>query len=270
MKLGYFPVLRSGESVYSVCARYHWETGGLSPETTSRSLFGSSSAHRYTDTPVCLDHLQMASHGSVTASEGTIRSRSGLGPYLALMSPDDRISFIHAACGAAPAVVRSRSGLNRYVGSVRLLKFCRLCLEEQERRYESGWWIAAHQIPGVWFCEHHRCLLAYFEASARADRQWLLPHVCSEVGLVPPLDSSAQLQLLRVENTMRWIATAHHLDTSVLQVLLKTRLHDAGFCRSEVKCKRPVIPSRRSATFRRWLECPATRQNSPNPIGGVH
>lgn len=34
--------------------------------------------------------------------------------------------------------------------------------------------------------------------------------------------------------------------------------------------KRPVIPSRRSGTFRRWLECPAIRQNSPNPIGGVH
>jgi hypothetical protein len=237
MQAAFFPHLHPAETVYSVCARFHFASRSESPEQTANLLFGTASARLYSDVPCCLDHLQMATAGAIQASEHTIRTHTGLNAYMVLMPPASRIAFVQACRKGQPAGARARSGLNRYVGPQSVLKLCKVCVESQLSMEGVARWSAVHQRPGVWFCDQHQAVLSFTEAPGLERNRWALPHQLLSSTVQPILSVQAQLKILRLAAVVQWISANHHLETAVLQVMLKERLRNAGLCASELKCR---------------------------------
>ncbi len=235
MPVAFFPHPFPTETVYSVCGRFHQATRGESPQETALLLFGDVNARHYTDVPSRLEYLQIATAGAIDATEHTLRARSGLGAYMALMPSTNRLGFFRACQKEAPSVARARSGLNRYVGQQSVLKLCWICAQQQLGLDSITWWNASHQCPGDWFCEQHRVVLFYVAAPKQENALWTLPHLVFTTALQPTLSVQAQLKLLRLASVVRWMSSSHHLETAVLQVMLKDRFRQAGLCASELK-----------------------------------
>lgn len=234
MSVGHFPYPLEGESTYGVCARHHLISRASRPADTAEQLLGVASAHQYPGLPISLDRLAALTGSCIASSESTIRERSMLAPFWALL-PAERRAALLAACRrhGAPSV-RARAGLNRYTECVGLLKFCRTCVASHLDREGFSYWIAKHHWPGTWFCESHRELLSFVRQDAVA-AGWHLPHQLVDRSIQPTMDVRAQLLLWRLQRTMSWFAASAQINTIILQVVLRVRLKVAGYCRSELK-----------------------------------
>ncbi|PZP99045.1 MAG: hypothetical protein DI587_12565 [Variovorax paradoxus] len=229
---GWFPYPEKGETIFSLCSRAH-VTLGLTSLTHSRS--GGSLLRIASDVPGSLRDIQRVTAGVIAANEETIRSRTGLAPYLALMPSARRLRFVKLCLESGSSAARSNSGLGKYVGATRLLKLCRSCLAEQLEDNGTSWWSACHQLPAVWWCTSHRSQLAWVATTGRASTSALLPHMVEPEAESPSLSVEAQLKLLRIGDVVKWMGACWHLDTEILSVMFKERVRAAGLVRSELK-----------------------------------
>ncbi|MFZ4288016.1 TniQ family protein [Variovorax sp. HJSM1_2] len=235
MPVAFFPHLYSCETVYSVCSRFHFVTQCGSPRETALLLFGDANARLYTDVPSCLQHLQIASAGAIQATEQFLRQHSGLAAYLALMLPASRIALVQACQKGPPSIARARSGLNRYVGPQSVLKLCLVCAHHQLDADGVTFWAAHHQVPGVWMCDEHDVALSFAEVPQLESKRWILPQHVLVSAVQPQFSDLERSKMRRLKAVVQWMSLNHHLDTAILQVLLKDRLREAGQCDSELK-----------------------------------
>lgn len=254
-----FPTPNAGETIGSIAARYHFQFGSRHVEDTSRLLFGYRSAHLNHECPVGLSRLSLLSSGRVDATEKTLRERTALGAYLALLPQSRRDDLVRLCAGSqAPAKAQAVAGLNRYNESLGLLKFCPDCLQQQLTDRGYSYWSASHQWPGVWLCLVHKRPLHFFVAANRKLRRWSLPDQTLTIATEPLMSVTHSLQVLRLQSVVAWLATRRSVESSGLQTVLKLRLRLGGFIRSELKIS-DVEASHLNAYARR------TYESSPYP-----
>ncbi|UKI08964.1 MULTISPECIES: TniQ family protein [Variovorax] len=236
MPAAFFPSVFDDETIYSIYARLVLHANGSGEPSLDAHLFGRREA-RHVAVPSALSSLTLASKGVIPTHESTLRFRSLLGAYIPLL-PEVRRRELLSACklSSNSAASRAASGLNCSPESARLLKWCPRCVDESLARSHFTYWRTSHQYPGVWVCDLHFSILSHIEQNSR-NVGWALPEYFAADAKLDVVSTENFLKLHRLYEVISWIVGKNALDTTVLQVMLRSRCRAAGFCRSEIKLR---------------------------------
>lgn len=239
----HFPPPQPGETLYSVCARFHSLTAVRRPALTGLLLFGSRRASSKRCVPVglttfvrCLPHL-------FTSELSTLEHYTHASLYLRFMRPDQ------AACAAAvcagPMHFRERHPFNW--ASARFeqqhpLRVCPACIAIDHDRLGYAFWHLSHQLPGVWVCPEHGDALRLALPATRST--WVLPSL---------VDSTKTSELSRTErefleylaDTINRLCGTRSADLTSLRAQICQDLEQAGVAQASRALNAPKV--------NRWL-----------------
>jgi hypothetical protein len=205
----YLPVPREGETLYSWCAHYHTLSSNPTARQTCLQLFGHPHAGLKHDFPICLDKLTERTEGLLGTRAQIIFNRTPVGAFSRFID-SGRLQAICDLMGTGPShrVARMLGLLAITHGTPAPLKACTICVRESVATTRSSLWLCEHQIPGVYRCHKHDCLLLVANESGhrRARNELLLPHMLgpSDWHETPALSSNAIEQL---NNLAQWSRT---------------------------------------------------------------
>lgn len=170
----HFPTPLPGETLYSVCARFHSLTAVRRPALTGLLLFGSHRASSKRCVPVGLTTLVRCLPHLFESEYSALQQHTHASLYLRFMTPDQ------AACAAAvcagPMHLRERHPFNW--ASARFeqqhpLRVCPTCIVTDHDHLGYALWHLCHQLPGVWICPDHGEALRL--ALPATQSTWALP-----------------------------------------------------------------------------------------------
>jgi hypothetical protein len=181
----HFPCPLAGETLYSVCARFHYLTAVRRPALTGLLLFGSHRASSKRCVPVGLTTLVRCLPHLFASEWETLQQHTHASLYLRFMTADQ------AACATAvctgPMHLRERYPFNW--ASARFeqqhpLRICPACLAADHDQHGYAYWHLSHQLPGAWVCPDHGEAL-HLATPGKTSSSWILP---SLVGNTKPSD----------------------------------------------------------------------------------
>lgn len=152
----HFPMPLPGETLYSVCARFHSLTAVRRPALTGLLLFGSHRASAKRCVPVGLTTLVSCLPHLFASELSALQQHTHACLYLRFMAPDQ------AACAAAvcagPIHLRERHPFNWASAQFERqhpLRICPACVIADHDQIGYAYWHLGHQLPGVWVCPDH-------------------------------------------------------------------------------------------------------------------
>jgi Tn7-like transposition protein D/TniQ len=164
-----FPSPLPGELLYSVCARYSDRMQYSDKQFLNQELFGDKNVTTVLDLPTHLNHLiSVLPPGYGYTAERLIDEHTLL-PFYAPFLPLQRVQIIreqmvffdalsiHNRSGIAPTIVRRPNWL----------RFCPLCVQEDDLKFGEPYWHRLHQLSGVEVCPIHHVFLELSKAPAR-------------------------------------------------------------------------------------------------------
>ncbi|CAH1209625.1 hypothetical protein PAECIP111893_03079 [Paenibacillus plantiphilus] len=154
------PIPYTDELLYSVISRYHLRSNNTSPKWTLREVFGTDNVIPTIDLPSHLDALSRRSVSQALSVDEWI-NRHTFYPYYAPFLPAKRAERVKGLMRSVDG-----SGIHALVGitastidrSDRLL-LCPSCYDQDIQSFGEPYWHRIHQLPGVYFCLHHRRIL---------------------------------------------------------------------------------------------------------------
>lgn len=233
--LSFFPEPADDETIYSACARFHRLAGRSSSESSSKLLLGHAIGGSEIDLVSGLQHLEEASHGLISCNLETLRRRSVLRSYFPFMSAARRRQVL-AACSSSlsPLPIRTERGLT---GSRSMLEHhLRACPECAAEHLPAGfaYWITGHQLPGVWVCLRHRCVLKSMCRRGHRNMTWAtVASAKFEVRPAPSQDLFAAL--CNIATCVEWLGAQPSVNLDVLLMQFRSRMRESGLSRSDVK-----------------------------------
>jgi hypothetical protein len=248
------PLPRERETIFSLGARAWRLNSGTAPQVIGRALFGCSTAHRYVAVPAGLARLQATLPGVFDTTHETLKERTLLAPFLPLLPAKKRADLLAACRNSDPKLAQARSGLNRLPIALRLIKFCRGCARDQIE-FGFSYWVSDQQFPGTWICRKHAQILAYVKKEDAP--AWPLPEDCTKLALQMQASVATQLLYLKVQSVIDWLSSQKHVETAILQVMLRLRLRRAGLTRSELRWRASEIQHIGNLTRDHYKDCQA-------------
>lgn len=227
-----FPLL-PGESIYSACAR-NAHVSGRDGKAASELLLGHRYGARHHHVVFGLRRLEHVYGGGVLFDELAVRTRTVLGAVLPFLPPPQREILMQAVRGPAPfRPLRHLSVLAGNGGHGLVLRRCPDCAEADCRQVHFAYWHAVHQFAGVWVCPWHGRPLQWLTTPSMKTRTWSLAHR-SNADFQELNVTARQLDVLhRIAVSVLWCATYWSIGTAALAVMVRSRLHTAGFVRQE-------------------------------------
>ncbi|WP_188566193.1 TniQ family protein [Undibacterium terreum] len=150
---------QQGEALYSLCARFHHRSGFQRAETSSKFLFGFARASELTGIPKGLSHLASTVDG-IGPPMRVLREMTVAGAYLPFMHPSRADQLLELSSAQPDQDLLRQFGVGTScISGVHDIKICPQCEAEDINQIGFPYWRAAHQFPGVYFCESHRALL---------------------------------------------------------------------------------------------------------------
>lgn len=240
----HFPPPLPGETLFSVCARFHNLSAVRRPALTGLLLFGVHRASAKRCVPAgltmlvrCLSHL--------FPSELSILQQHTLAAlYMRFMAPG-QAARASAAC-AGPAHARERHAFDwasARFESQHPLRMCPSCVTADRELAGFPFWHLDHQLPGAWVClDHTEALRLATPASSR--NAWVLPVLAGSSA--PAQVSPRELGLLQcVADTVKRMCGPGFVDLNGLRTQICHNLEQAGV----IRASRAVDPER----VRRWI-----------------
>lgn len=157
----YAPAPRTGETLYSVLARFGHYLNASESGPLMREVLGRRHAIAATDLPGGLAALvrDFEEDRRARAANMIINRLTAYPFHTAFMPADVREDVRRAMLGDVTGVY-TRLGLATFkVRPPERLRFCPLCLDEMEQEHGDAWWRREHQLPGVLVCPHHGTML---------------------------------------------------------------------------------------------------------------
>jgi hypothetical protein len=174
----FLPSFGEGETLYSLCARYHVLSGNVMATTSCQELFSHKYAGLIPDFPYHLDDF-CNNTDELLGDLRTIAYERTLFGYYAPFQDNASVQDVFAQMrGSSASRLKSVLGLlPSRVGARHLLKACRRCVAEDLRRYQVARWRIEHQWPSVWVCPQHGNVLQMVSPKImpRSLRRWILP-----------------------------------------------------------------------------------------------
>ncbi len=255
--LTFFPDIKPDETLYSVCARYHYRSGYSDSATTSARLLGHIRGGKQHDLLVGIAKLSKLTEGAIPANEVTLRKRTVLRAYLPLMSTVRRAKVVDACLRSTNSLLaKSYAGLSAGANTTHSLRHCQECLEAQRTEHGFEFWLNAHQLPGVWVCPLHQRLLMFLPDRGKKRADWMQVG-SNKLQELPPEAIAVAGRLARVSSAMQWLGSAERLNVDALAIMIRARLHSSRYARSDVK------------TSEHELNCFHQQEIRPLPLSGV-
>jgi hypothetical protein len=156
--LAFFPDGHDDELLYSILARYHLMTGNTSSKRTLINLFGIDTIYAVIDLPSHIRRLCCQLPENESLQPEFIIEKHTLFPYYAPFLPEDRVKtcFESMTGDDGPAVHFQAGIMGSGIPSPLYLRYCPLCLVEEEERLGQAYWHRLHQVSGVMVCEIHK------------------------------------------------------------------------------------------------------------------
>ena len=174
----FLPTWLPGETLYSLCARYHRLSGNRLAGDTSLQLFAAPDAGFLHDFPSHLESFVARTQGVLGSVDDLARGHTLLGFYIPFRKEQDVTDTILIMAGDSVRDLKFRLGLPASrVGADHPLKACPACVESDRRKEGGSYWHLEHQWPSVWVCQKHEQLLhvCVGRNKKRNRRQWVLP-----------------------------------------------------------------------------------------------
>ena len=166
------------ETLFSLVSRYHRISGNRLASTTCRAFFGHTRQGSAHDFPCRLDEFTRNTQGCFGSTESLIDSRTVLPFFFPLSSPELIADAIASMRSNAIGSLKYKLGLltSRF-GAAFPLKACASCMDFDRAESGVAYWHREHQLPGVWVCAKHECLLlqSTMKATGRLRFGWHLP-----------------------------------------------------------------------------------------------
>ncbi len=164
------------ETFHSLLCRYYILSGRGGRRRTLERLFGNASWGARHDFPVQLQSFVDRSNGQLGSAEDIIHSRTILPLFLPFASEEAAQSIVRAMSSKGNGTVSAKLGLLRSdFANGHPLKACPSCMADDDRRFRFSYWHREHQLPGLWACLKHRCLLHVALDPDPTPRDWYLP-----------------------------------------------------------------------------------------------
>ena len=265
----WMPAWVDGETLYSLCGRYHRIAGDRLASATCKRLFGHPRAGLSHDVPGRIGWLLARSGGTLGALDEVVLGRTVLGYYLCFRPLDEQRRVIDALLVDGPRDLKARLGwLATRLGAAHPLRACEQCMADDLKRHHTPTWRLFHQLPAVWVCPHHGALLWTTGCKSNGSQrfQWVLPDDIPERARhVPALGWSddALAQAAVVAQATASIAThwSHQpIAVADLAKTLRMGLINRGLAAPSGRLKAETIGRALTAflsKFAEWPEAPA-------------
>ncbi|GAX45296.1 Tn7-like transposition protein D [Tolypothrix sp. NIES-4075] len=164
-----FPTPLPDELLYSVCARYSERMQYSDKQFLNRELFGDKNIATVVDLPSHLSHLLSIlplGHGYTV---DRLIDEHTLLPFYSPFLPLERVNRIREhMIGVGGSAIHNWSGVTpSTIRRPNWLRFCPLCVQEDDLQYGEPYWRRLHQLPGVEVCPVHHVFLESSLAPAR-------------------------------------------------------------------------------------------------------
>ncbi len=240
--LPFFPTPYPDELFYGICARYHQRSGNPGFIHTAQDLFGNGRASVAFDLPTNIHELvHRLSPGSPHTVHSFINAHTMLPLYRPFL-PIERVEMITLQMAGLVSAgnIHCLAGLTASrIQMLQFLRYCPLCLRDDERDYGEYYWHRSHQVAGVKLCYRHdtellESAVALGGLGGRQSFTPLTPDLTSPVTLlkvVPQLERHR-----RLAHDVHWLLNQYLAEKTVDLGELQRRylfyLNDKGFMSS--------------------------------------
>jgi len=194
-----------GESLFSLCSRYHLIAANHTPARTSQLLFGSKRTGSAHDVPANVNSLVSRSDETLGSANEIIIKRSLLPYYFPFHGESRCLQWLNQMSEGTAPHLKIQMGLAASgFGMSHPLKACPECMRSDVLNYGVNYWQVIHQLPGVHTCTHHGhpLIVATDKVSGKDKFGWFLPSQANFEELTPKQD------LMDFEPTMSQAAVA--------------------------------------------------------------
>ncbi|WP_269499751.1 TnsD family Tn7-like transposition protein [Castellaniella sp. S9] len=231
------------ETLYSLCCRYHYVTGNTLASISNSQLFGHprhGSQHDFASRiNVFVERTQ--GHFGVT-SEEIIYKHTILPFFLRWKSAQEAQDLVHTLSQGHASAIKSRLGLpSSGLRAHHPLKACPSCMSNDQLLFGTSYWHLTHQLPGVWVCPTHGCMLLESTKKSTGIGQflWYLPHKGSFYETPSnPLAFCAKSLLQRLANIVvgaNSLSWDTYIDSIKLCAIYRDALYSHGLLRGNTQ-----------------------------------
>lgn len=169
--LGFFPEPYPDELLYSVFARFSFMSHFSDMKDVHGQLFGLRNLRAVVDLPTHIDSLlNNLPDGHKYCADYFIKNHTLLPYYAPFLQPERVQALMELMRGDGGRSVHLLSGVSPYnVPRPQHLKYCAICIKEDEKKYGISYWHRSHQLSGVLVCPAHELLLT--ESRIATDRK---------------------------------------------------------------------------------------------------
>lgn len=156
--IGHFPPIYPGEALYSWLARYHEQSGNVSPKRTMSELFNNTSMVAVLDLPTnILDLYQAISHFNPPEIDSLVRQHTLYNYYAHFQSKEIGDSALKYMLNRGnPGAIHLSFGITASpIKQWKYIRFCLSCKKEDLAKYGESYWHISHQLPKVYYCYIH-------------------------------------------------------------------------------------------------------------------
>ncbi|MBD2340122.1 TniQ family protein [Calothrix sp. FACHB-156] len=159
--LGYFPHPYPDELFYSICARFQDRVKYPSQISVVRDLFQTKNAITIFDLPSRLQRLIAALPPGHGYTVDQFIDNHTLLPFYSPFLPLERLQLIRQEmAGDNGSKIHTRLGIVAgFIEMPSYLRFCPVCIENDQKQFGECYWHRLHQLPGVEVCPTHGIFL---------------------------------------------------------------------------------------------------------------
>lgn len=151
-----FPQMLPDELFYSCCARYHNESGNINLSQTMNDLFGNPNLILNPTFPKALDYF-LNQLGNIHLDQ--IINNHTIFPVFVPFLDNFRVNALMKIFKG-----ESKNYANHIIGikndlRITSLRYCTLCISNDEKIYGTPFWHRSHQLPRADICFRHKSIL---------------------------------------------------------------------------------------------------------------
>lgn len=212
--IGGFPDPYPEETLYSVVARYHQRMGNPVLSATARDVFGRERLLSLHMLPVEIDRLtSQLPPGHRWSSDRLIDEHTHLPLYMPFLPPD-RLDLIRTRMKEGTGQVSGLLGsMQTRAKSYPFMRYCPVCVDDDNCRFGESYWHRAHQVPGVEICSVHGVYLERSEVELWGKSKAL--HVCNPGKRIRPRVADVSCRttqiLLAIAKDAEWLLLQRNL-----------------------------------------------------------
>lgn len=232
-----FPTPFPDEILYSVIARYSDMMRFSDLKEVHSQLFGSRCLRAVVDLPSHLEALTSHLPNGHSHTVMQLIQEHTLFPYYAPFLPKERVwRLIDLMRGDGGQAVHMTSGISTYsVPRPPHLKYCPVCVQEDNKVLGSPYWHRVHQLPGVEVCPRHYVFLceSTIRTSNRKDVHgfYCLPDNYNSPAISVDIGLREHLILIQIAKDSQWLLQ-NHVESEGIEALyhkLRVILNNRGW-----------------------------------------